>query len=415
MRRSIIVITVLFFLIVPVFALEPVRFNSDFPGGSLGKIVALDEPDSFRCSIPGQYNEAGRNRQTSWFFFRIENVKDRDVTIIMTDYIGEYNLRPGAVPMKASIQPVCSEDGQTWQHIETIIWDNTKKEATLRLKPKTDTLWIAHVPPYTHSRILNFVREMDSSPFVRVELFGETVHKRPLHLLTITDWNVPDTKKRHLFLMARQHAWEAPTSLMGEGAVRFLISDDPRAVEIRQQAIVSFIPTLDPDGCESGGVRFNRNGYDLNRYWSCVQLRSKEDLRRMPEISYALKTITALHARQPIDLLVSLHNQETGDCIMTAVDSEETKNLMQRFETILSEKTFFDSTQPKRSIRYTVPDKADTIEALWNRHRIPVTVLEIRVERHPKLNRHITSSDFITFGNGLIQSMFDAVTKETVQ
>jgi hypothetical protein len=398
-------------LSVFVFAEEPIRFNSHFPGGSLGKILALEKPDSFRCFIPGQYNEAGRNRQTSWFFFRIENVKDRDVTLIMTDYIGEYNLRLGAVPMKASIQPVCSEDGKTWKHIDTMIWDNEKKEAILRLHPKTDTLWIAHVPPYTHSRIFDFVREMDTSPYVRVEVFGETVQKRPLHLLTITDWNVDDTKKVHLFLMTRQHAWEAPTSFIGEGAVRFLISDNPQAVEIRRQAVVSFVPTLDPDGCESGGVRFNRNGYDLNRHWSHIDIRSKNDLQRMPEIFYALKMITSLHAQKPIDLLMSLHNQETGDCLMTAVDTEITKSMMRHFEIFLSENTFFDSTHPKMPIRFTIPEKADSIEALWNRHRIPVAILEIRVEQHPKLNRHTTSEDFINFGNGLIRSMFDTVKK----
>lgn len=396
-------------LSVFVFAEEPIRFNSNFPGGSLGKIIALEEPDSFRCFIPGQYNEAGRNRQTSWFFFRIENVKDRNVTLIMTDYIGEYNLRLGAVPMKASIQPVCSEDGKTWKHIDTMSWDNEKKEATLRLRPKTNTLWIAHVPPYTHNRVCNFVQEMDTSPYVRVEVFGETVQKRPLHLLTITDWSIVDTEKVHLLLIARQHAWEAPTSFMGEGVVRFLISDDSKAVEIRRNAVVSFIPTLDPDGCESGGVRFNRNGYDVNRHWSRVDLRSKNDLQQMPEISYALKTIASLHVQKPIDLLVSLHNQETGDCLMTAVDTETTKNMMQRFEIFLSENTFFDSMQPKMPIRFTVPEKADTIEALWTRYRIPTAVLEIRIERHPKLNRHTTSDDFTTFGNGLIQSMFNTV------
>jgi hypothetical protein len=392
-----------------VFAEEPVRFNSNFPGGSLGKIIALEEPDSFRCFIPGQYNEAGRNRQTSWFFFRIENIKERNVTLVMTDYIGEYNLRLGAVPMKASIQPVYSEDGETWKHIDTMTWDNEKKEATLRLHPKTDTLWLAHVPPYTHNRVLDFVQEMDASPYVRVEVFGKTVQKRPLHLLTITDWNIDDTQKVHLFLMARQHAWEAPTSFIGEGAVRFLISDAPQAVEIRRQAVVSFVPTLDPDGCESGGVRFNRNGYDLNRYWSRVDLRSKNDLHRMPEISYALKTIASLHFQKPIDLLVSLHNQETGDCLMTAVDTKTMKNRIQCFETFLSQNTFFDSTQPKMPIRFTMPEKADSIEALWSRYRVPAVISEIRIERHPKLNRHITSNDFINFGNGLIRSMFDSV------
>lgn len=393
-----------------VFAQDPIRFNSHFPGGSLGKIVALDALDSFRCHIPGQYNESGRNRQTSWFFFRIENVRDRDVTLVMTDYIGEYNLRPGAVPMKASIAPVCSEDGKTWRHIDTMDWDNEKKEATLRFRPTTDVLWIAHVPPYTFDRVQKFLDELDASPHARVEIFGETVEKRPLHLVTITDASVSDTKKRHLFLMARQHAWEAPTSLIGEGAMRFLVSDDPAAQKIRREAVVSFVPTLDPDGCQHGGVRFNRNGFDTNRHWSTIDTRSKNDLRLKPEVWYGQKTIAALHARHPIDLLVSLHDQESGDCLMTAVDTPTMKERMQRFEQLLDEYTFYDSTRPKMPIRFSPSNKPDTIEALWATHGIPAAVLEIRVERHPKLDRHPTCNDYFGFGPGLVRAMFDGTT-----
>ena len=388
----------------------PIRFNTNFPSGSLGKIVALETPDSFRCHILGQYNESGRNRQTSWFFFRIENVKDRDVTLVMTDYIGEYNLRPGAVPMKATIAPVYSEDGQTWRHIHTMEWDNEKKEATLRLRPTTDILWVAHVPPYTHDRILKFLDELNVSPYVRIEVFGQTVERRPLHLVTITDWTVPDEKKKHLFLMARQHAWEAPTSLIGEGAMRFLVSDDPLAKKIRSETVVSFVPTQDPDGCQHGGVRFNRNGYDTNRHWATIDTRSKDDLRRNPEVWYSWKAIASLHARHPIDLSVSLHDQETGDCLMTSVDSSVVKERMQRFERFLDKYTFYDSARPKMPIRFSPPDKTNTIEALWATHRIPTAVLEIRVEKHPKLERHPTCDDYLGFGPGLIRAMFESVT-----
>ena len=386
----------------------PIRFNSNFPGGSLGKIVPLESPDSFRCHIPGQYNESGRNRQTSWFFFRIENVKDRNITLVMTDYIGEYDLRPGAVPMKATIAPVSSEDGQTWRHIDTMDWDNEKKEATLRLRPATDVLWIAHVPPYTHDRILKFLDDLDTSPHARIEVFGETVEHRSLHLVTITDWNVADEEKKHVFLMARQHAWEAPTSLVGEGAMRFLISDDPLAKKIRSEAVVSFMPTLDPDGCQSGAVRFNRNGYDLNRHWSTIDTRSKNDLRLKPEIWYAQKAIASLHSRLPISLFVSLHNQETGDCLMTAVDTPALRERMVHFEQLLDKYTFYDSAQPRMPIRFSEPDKTDTVEALYATHRIPSAVLEIRVERHPKLDRHATCEDYLGFGSGLLRAMVES-------
>ena len=395
---------------VPAQDRGPIRFNTNFPGGCLGKIVALEVADSFRCYIPGQYNESGRNRQASWFFFRVENVKDRDITLVMTDYIGEYNLRTGTVPMKATIAPVCSEDGKTWQHIDTMDWDNEKKETTLRLRPTTDVLWIAHVPPYTHDRVLKLLDELNASPHVRVEVFGETVEHRPLHLVTVTNLAVADGQKKHLFLMARQHAWEAPTSLIGAGAMRFLVSDDPVAKKIRSEAVVYFIPTLDPDGCQNGAVRFNRNGYDLNRHWSTLDPRSKDDLRLKPEIWYSRKEIAELHAEHSIDLLVALHDQETGDCLMTSVDTPAMRERMQRFEQLLDKYSFYDSVRPPMPIRFSPPERADTIEALWRTHHIPAAVLEIRVERHPKLDRHPTCEDYLGFGSGLIRAMFESIT-----
>lgn len=386
-----------------------IRFNTNFPGGSLGKIVFV-EKDTYRCHVPGQYNEEGRNRQTSWFFFRIENCKDRDVTLVMTDYIGEYNNRSGAVAMTGNIRPVSSEDGLHWQAIETFRWDDAKKEATLNLRPKTDALWIAHTPPYTHTRLLTFLNEIDSSPFVRIETFGESVDKRPLHLLTITDPEVPDDEKYNLWLMVRQHAWEAPTSFVGEGALRFLLGDEAAARDIRRKAVFHVVPTLDPDGCERGGVRFNRNGYDTNRHWSRIDSRSKNDWQRMPEICYCFKNISAAtKERRPVDLLVSVHNQETGDCLMTAVDEDVARQRIERFESLLKEYTFYDSARPSMPIRYGNPEKADTIEALWKRLRVPTVVLELRVERHPKLDRHPTSNDFRSFGPGLVRAMFECV------
>ncbi len=55
-----------------------------------------------------------------------------------------------------------------------------------------------------------------------------------------------------------------------------------------------FTPMLDPDGCATGKVRFNANGYDVNRHWDEVDLRSKSHLERMPEIWYVKKAILGL-------------------------------------------------------------------------------------------------------------------------
>ena len=71
-----------------------------------------------------------------------------------------------------------------------------------------------------------------------------------------------------------------------EGALEFITSDDAIAGELRDKVVFLFTPMLDPDGCATGQVRFNANGYDVNRHWDEVDLRSKSHLERMPEIWY---------------------------------------------------------------------------------------------------------------------------------
>ncbi len=100
-----------------------IRFNTHFEGGSLGRIERLGE-DGFRCHVKGQQDEAGRNRQASWYYFRIDGARGREITLTLTDFVGEYNGRPGACPMGPEIRPVLSEDDEHWTPIAAARWDD---------------------------------------------------------------------------------------------------------------------------------------------------------------------------------------------------------------------------------------------------------------------------------------------------
>src|SRR5688500_1089969 len=76
---------------------SPVTFNTHFEGGSLGRVEKLS-PTEFRCHVEGQHDERGRNHQASWYYFRMDNVRGRDLTVTLTDFVGEYNDKPGACP-----------------------------------------------------------------------------------------------------------------------------------------------------------------------------------------------------------------------------------------------------------------------------------------------------------------------------
>jgi hypothetical protein len=104
----------LFFL--PLAACSSVAITADFEGGSVGKVVQVSETH-FRCGVAGQADQDNRNRQASWYYFRIDGMKGKEITITLTDLRGEYNYRPGGLCVRDDTPPVVIGDGKTWRHV----------------------------------------------------------------------------------------------------------------------------------------------------------------------------------------------------------------------------------------------------------------------------------------------------------
>src|SRR5688500_740868 len=102
----------------------PILINKNFEGGSLGKVEKLSDTE-FRLHVEGQYDERGRNRQASWYFFRMEHVAGRDLVLTITDLPGEYNDKPSSGNFHATTNPVFSYDGKTWVHFPAMDWEDT--------------------------------------------------------------------------------------------------------------------------------------------------------------------------------------------------------------------------------------------------------------------------------------------------
>ena len=383
----------------------PITFHQNFAGGSLGKIEKLGDAE-FRCHVAGQHDQRGRNRQATWYCFRMENLAGRDVTLTLTDLVGEYNDKPGACAMNAATLPVFSADGERWQHFSTMAWDELKKEATLRVRATNATVWIAHMPPYTTRHLGELLTDLAPLPSARIEVIGRTVQGRELPLITVTDFDQPDREKKVVWLIARQHAWEAGTSFVMEGALRFIAGDTPEARALRAQVVFKFLPMLDPDGVAGGKVRFNANGYDVNRHWSEVDLRQKRFLEQMPEIWYAKKAILShLDSGAPIDLMINLHNTETSEFVDSQADTPLVMELLRRFDGALARQTTFD---PSHAISFRTLAATDT-NSLFRERRVPVVLIEQRIAHSPKLGRQPTVADRLRFGRELLSTAAQTV------
>ena len=242
----------------------------------------------------------------------MDGVQGRKISLTLTDFVGEYNGKPGACPMGPEIVPVYSEDGEHWRSVPSVTWDDQAKEATIELPPErtpsgspTSRLTPPRGWPDCWSR-WNDAMTPGSRSSARPCRGGTS------HLVTVTDADVPDAEKATVWLQARQHAWESGTSFVMEGALRFVTSDEPHARPSKAGRLQVHADGR-PRRLPGGQVRFNANGYDVNRHWDEVDLRQKRFLTLMPEIWYVKKAIRShVDAGHKIDLLLNLHNTETG-------------------------------------------------------------------------------------------------------
>ncbi|HTV53278.1 MAG TPA: M14-type cytosolic carboxypeptidase [Terriglobia bacterium] len=383
---------------------------TNFQGGSIGKVDQVS-PTYLRCAIKGQSDQDHRNRQANWYYFELTNLPHEPLTIDLVDLAGEYNYRRPVYSVTKDVRPVYSYDDVHWEHFTNsqVSWDSHEPHLTLQFTPENDHVWIAHVTPYTNKDLSSLLLSFRKSPYLKVQSVGHTVEHRKMLLLTITGTRSSEAKKKVIWLMFRQHAWETGSSWACEGAVRFLLSNNRRAAQIRDRIIYKIFPMADPDGVADGGVRFNRNGYDLNRNWDTP------DPQKMPEIWAQREAILGwVDSGRHLDLFLSLHNDETNEYVEAPATFQA---LGERVFHALVETTSFNPTSPLRKMAVTTtkgkPGRMQVDQGLYHDRRLPAMLMEQVIVYNSKLGHVPTAADRKQFGAELVRALAEAVTGTT--
>ncbi len=388
------------------FLFASITFHSDFEGGSIGKIepVAMDH---YRCHVLGEVDQDKRNRQASWYYFRVDGAAGKPLVLDLVDLPGEYNYQPNRGAIIAGTLPWYSEDQKNWKLVNSAEFDASVPMMRVRLHPTTDRVWIAHQPPYTNQNLADLLAEVRRNPAASVQSIGRTAGGRDIPLVTITDPSGRASSRRVIWVLFRQHSWESGSSWAAEGGIRFLLSGAPQAVALRKSVVFKILPMCDPDGVARGGVRFNANGFDLNRNWDVA------DPVKMPEIAAERKAILDwVDSGQRVDMLLTLHNDEMNEYIEGPPGKEHTA-LMRRFEAALANSPVFYETKPAAltalSTQPGKPGRMAVYQGLYHDRKLPAFLIEQMIVRHPKLGRQPGIDDRMRFGRDLVSAMADAV------
>ena len=374
---------------------------SDFPGGNVGGVHWVAE-NHLRIAVQGQADQDGRNRQANWYYFRVDGASQGQIRIELVDLVGEYNYKPGSHAVSKDTHPVYSYDGVTWANFPKVEWDDNAKSLSVRLTPEKSPFWVAHTPPYTETQLSALESEFDANPMFQRDSAGKTVEGREMPLWTITDPSIPTTQKKTIWLMFRQHAWESGSSWVCDGAIRHLLSDEESAAALRREVVWKIFPVGDPDGVAHGGVRFNRNGFDLNRNWDSIVPE------KMPEIASQRRAIQEwLAAGNRIDWFLTLHNTETSEYLEGPAAFRPQVAALRE---LLKKESSFNPTRkkPEDAAASTDPKlkgRMSVNQALFEDFKIPAMLMEQMISRNDKLGGFPSIPMRRDFGRDLVKAM----------
>lgn len=104
--------------------------------------------------------------------------------------------------------------------------------------------------------------------------------------------HISNRLKPIIFITARVHPGETPSSFLMNGIIRFLINKkDPRAEILRRAFVFKIIPIINVDGVSRGFYRYDTNSLNMNRHYVTPSMKIQ------PEI-YAIKKIFLSYASQ---------------------------------------------------------------------------------------------------------------------
>jgi len=286
-------------LSTPLFS--QIKFDAEFESGN---IKSAKTTDSVNFIVETNEDIGGR-----WFYFRITGVKDKYIKVTISN--SDAN-RP--------VYSYNNKDFERFTETESPQYNVFKKTFS------EDTVYVAYYNPYTYSYLQERINDWQKSEFVKVDTLGYSPMLLPIQEIILTDENEPNENKIRVWVHARTHPGETPSSFHFDGIVNTLLGDDEVISFYRKKFIFHLIPFVNPDGVFYGKSRTNFSGIDLEREWN------KADSFTAKEALILKNRLKEINNEKIVSVFLNLHSQAASYCTFWIHTPQSTSNYFYRRE-----------------------------------------------------------------------------------
>lgn len=159
-----------------------------------------------------------------------------------------------------------------------------------------DTCYFTVSLYYTPENYRDLIRTLAESPYTKQETIGRDECGDELYAFTVSDFSVPDTEKKGIFLIGTQHCSEFNGAHLCDFMMRYLNGDSAEAAQLRTKYQYYFVPVASISSWRQG-LDVHSSGLNPNRDWV------KQELPTTKAISEWMKTL------KPVpDMLLDIHS-----------------------------------------------------------------------------------------------------------
>lgn len=296
-----------------------ISFNSEFESGNLD-LAFLKNETEYDLLLRPDTNTKGH---TQWFYFQINSFKKINITINIINMAKPKSIfGRGGLPFCAITETDKKPQQGQWNqlskncnlsykrskidYLEELLSDSThsmkKKKIFMCLSFEISltpgkNFYLAYSIPYTYSQLTNFLGRFVKPDYqsylhiiskkeekheyqikepyqdiLKMKLLTKTISLLEVPILYITEYKTEPSdyiecqKRPIVYIVARVHPSESPSSYLCQGVIKFLLDlNSKEAKLLRKLFLFKIIPMLNPDGVIAGNFRTNFSGDDLNR------------------------------------------------------------------------------------------------------------------------------------------------------